>query len=154
MTTQEMFDVLMKGLTARESVEIIGKPHKVPHGGIAIDARKYVDNFYSINCIQVYGTEELLADAESILTEEYVSFAPKSAYMKAMKKGMYRKSMLYAAAVRVVPLEEECVMCLLELAGDKAYLGAFLFLRFLKENGQLLSIWDIKDIAEFKRYIH
>ena len=39
MTTQEVFDNLEKSLTGKANVDIVGQPHTVPHGGIAIDAR-------------------------------------------------------------------------------------------------------------------
>ena len=127
------------------NVDIVGQPHTVPHGGIAIDARICNGNNYSINCFETYGTDELLSDLESILTKENVSFAAKSDYMKMMKKGMHRKSMMYAATVRVVPLEVECVARLLQLAGNQDHLGALLFLRLMKENGELLTLWDLKE---------
>ena len=145
MTTQEVFDTLVEGLAGKEHVNIVGQPHALPHGGIAIDARICNGNNYSINCFETYGTDELLSDLESILTNQNVSFAVKSDYMKMMKKGMHRKSMMYAATVRVVPLEPECVARLLQLSGNNEHLGAFLFLRFMKENGQLLTIWDLKE---------
>ena len=145
MTTQEVFDNLEKSLTGKANVDIVGQPHTVPHGGIAIDARICNGNNYSINCFETYGTDELLSDLESILTKENVSFAAKSDYMKMMKKGMHRKSMMYAATVRVVPLEAECVARLLQLAGNQDHLGALLFLRLMKENGELLTLWDLKE---------
>ena len=145
MTTQEVFDTLVEGLTGKEHVNIVGQPHALPHGGIAIDARICNGNKYSINCFQAYGTDELLSDVESILTEENGSFATKPDFMKTMQAGMHQKSLMYAATVRVVPLEPECVARLLQLSGNNEHLGAFLFLRFMKEDGQLLSIWDIKE---------
>ena len=145
MTTQEVFDNLVESLTNKENVDIVGQPHTVPHGGIAIDARFCNGNNYSINCFETYGTDELLSDLESILTNQNVSLAAKSDYMKMMKKGMHRKSMMYAAIVRVVPLEAECVTRLLQLAGNQDHLGALLFLRLMKENGELLTLWDLKE---------
>ena len=145
MTTQEVFDNLVESLTGRDQIEIIGQPHAVPHGGIAIDARVCKGNNYSINHYETYGTDELLSDLESILTEENVSLAAKSDYMKMMKAGMHRKSMMYAGIVRVVPLEPECVAKLLPLAENMDHLGAFLFLRLMKDNGQLFTIWDVKE---------
>lgn len=157
MTTQEIFEILSKKMTANENVHIIGEPHKVPHGGIAIDAQCLNGEYYSINCFQTYGTDEIKSNAESILSEKYVSFAPKSPYMKMMKAGLYRKKMAYAATVRVVPLEEEVIKCFQELAWNEDYLGSFLFLRFMKENGQFLTLWDIneiEDISIFRQYTH
>ena len=145
MTTQEVFDNLVESLTNKENVDIVGEPHAVPHGGIAIDARICNGNSYSINCYETYGTDELLSDLDSILTNQNVSFAAKSDYMKMMKKGMHRKSMMYAATVRVVPLEAQCVARLLQLAGNQDHLGALLFLRLMKENGELLTLWDLKE---------
>ena len=145
MTTQEVFDNLVESLTNKENVDIVGQPHAVPHGGIAIDARICNGNSYSINCYETYGTDELLSDLDSILTNQNVSFAAKSDYMKMMKKGMHRKSMMYAATVRVVPLEAECAARLLQLAGNHDHLGALLFLRLMKENGELLTLWDLKE---------
>ena len=72
MTTQEVFDNLEKSLTGKANVDIVGQPHTVPHGGIAIDARICNGNNYSINCFETYGTDELLSDLESILTKENV----------------------------------------------------------------------------------
>lgn len=57
---------------------------------------------------------------------------------------MHQKSMMYAATMRVVPLEAECVARLLQLAGNQDHLGALLFLRLMKENGELLTLWDLK----------
>ena len=145
MTTQEVFDNLVESLTGKVNVDIVGEPHAVPHGGIAIDARICNGNSYSINCYETYGTDELLSDLDSILTNQNVSFAANSDYMKMMKKGMHRKSMMYAATVRVVPLEAECVARLLQLAGNQDHLGALLFLRLMKENGELLTLWDLKE---------
>ena len=145
MTTQEVFDNLVESLTGKVNVDIVGEPHAVPHGGIAIDARICNGNSYSINCYETYGTDELLSDLDSILTNQNVSFAAKSDYMKMMKKGMHRKSMMYAATVRVVPLEAQCVARLLQLAGKQDHLGALLFLRLMKENGELLTLWDLKE---------
>ena len=145
MTTQEVFDNLVESLTGKVNVDLVGEPHAVPHGGIAIDARICNGNSYSINCYETYGTDELLSDLDSILTNQNVSFAAKSDYMKMMKKGMHRKSMMYAATVRVVPLEAQCVARLLQLAGNQDHLGALLFLRLMKENGELLTLWDLKE---------
>ena len=145
MTTQEVFDNLVESLTGKVNVDIVGEPHAVPQGGIAIDARICNGNSYSINCYETYGTDELLSDLDSILTNQNVSFAAKSDYMKMMKKGMHRKSMMYAATVRVVPLEAQCVARLLQLAGNQDHLGALLFLRLRKENGELLTLWDLKE---------
>ena len=90
MTTEEMLDIMLYSLRMDENAEVAGSPRPVPHGGMAVDVREYRGKFYNICCYQVYGTGEVLENAEAILLDENMSVQLGSRYMTAMRETLGR----------------------------------------------------------------
>ena len=106
MTTEEMLDILLYSFRTESNLEIVGSPRPVPHGGMAVDLREYLGKFFNIRCYQVYGTNEVLMDAEAILLDENWRVELGSRYMTAMRFGSKGKRFSSIASIKAFPMEE------------------------------------------------
>ena len=145
MTTEEMLDIMLYSLRMDENAEVAGSPRPVPHGGMAVDVREYHDGkFYSIHCYQVYGTSEVLTDAEAILLDENLRVEPGSRYMTAMRFGSKGKRLSSVASIKAFPMEEECMSHMRALEKKTRHFGYFSNYVMMNEDGLFRFLSDIK----------
>lgn len=145
MTTQEMLDTLLYSFRSDGNTEIVGSPRQVPHGGMAVDVREYKGRFYHIQCYQVYGTNEVLTNAESILLDENMSLDLKSRYITTMRFGSKGKQFAGISSIKALPLENECIehMRLLEKITKRS--GYFSNYAMMNEDARFMFLSDIKE---------
>ena len=145
MTTEEMLDIMLYSLRMDENAEVAGSPRPVPHGGMAVDVRDYRGKFYNICCYQVYGTGEVLENAEAILLDENMSVQLGSRYMTAMRFGSKGKRLSGISSIKAFPMEEECMTHMRELEEKTKNLGYFSNYVMMNEDGYFRFLSDIKE---------
>jgi len=144
MTTEEMLDILLYSFRMESDMEIVGSPRPGPHGGMAVDLREYHGKFFSIRCYQVYGTSEVLADAEAILLDENLCVQLGSRYMTAMRFGSKGKRMSGIASIKAFPMEDDCITHMRSLEEKTRHFGYFSNYVMMNEDGLFRFLSDIK----------
>ena len=146
MTTEEMLDTLLYSLRMDGDVEIVESPRPVPHGGMAVDVREYQGKFfYKIRCYQVYGTSEVLENAEAILQDENICVELGSSYLKKMRFYSRGRIVSGIASIKAFPMEEECMTHMRELEEKTRNLGYFSNYVMMNEDGYFRFLSDIKE---------
>ena len=145
MTTEEMLDTLLYSLRMDGDVEIVESPRPVPHGGMAVDVREYQGKFfYKIRCYQVYGTSEVLENAEAILQDENICVELGSRYLKKMRFYSRGRIVSGIASIKAFPMEEECIGHMRSLEQKTKHFGYFSNYALMDEEGQFLFMSDVK----------
>ena len=133
MTTQEMLDIVINRFATVSSVLAVGTPRNLPHGGIALEVCMDSSSCAYIRCLHLFGSDEMLRDTESILTNKNNYFDRKffrSAMLKAATKG---HRLIRSFTRKLFPLEAECADRVQDFAKRPEYNSVW----FLDESGDI-----------------